>query len=78
MKNKSSSSKAKSESSSNSTSTSGKIQTLRTNFTDKEWEWLMADENCRNVIEGGDLLASLFYCRFRLPRKIRKATFWQE
>ncbi len=48
------------------------IDKLRVQFNPKEWEWLQADENCRNVIAGRDLMAALFYLRFRVPRRLRR------
>lgn len=55
------------------------LEQVRAAFTDLEWGWIIKDENCRNVIDGRDLLATLFYLRYRLPRKLRpKTAFWAD
>lgn len=55
-----------------------KQQALRKRFTPAEWDWLQADENCRNVLERADFFNALFYLRYRVPRKLRAARFWQD
>ncbi len=51
------------------------IERLKSFFNEKEWEWFQSDENCRNVIAGRDYMASLFYLRFRVPRRLRRLAF---
>lgn len=48
------------------------IELLKSQFNAKEWDWIQTDENCRNVIAGRDVRATLFYLRYRLPRRLRK------
>lgn len=51
---------------------------FRNLFTPVEWNWIIADQNCRNVIAKGSWFEAFFYCRYRLPRKIHAGTFWED
>lgn len=53
------------------------IRSVRKNFTAQEWDWITKDENCVNVIAKANYFEVLFYCRFRVPRRLRSG-FWAD